>query len=507
MNHREVVLGVRDLVPPEGRVTVQLIDDHTGKVLHKQRSDNLITNFGVDLIKSAIRDGSLELAQTISLPRAGFGWHNAINNMSRTFWWQKFGTAYAPVRPGYMNAYTKFLYLSDATAAVSATEVDIPGTVMGFSDTSGATTLSHTKSGTLLEPNCVIGPAFNRYEYEFGTTKANGTFQSIGYGSLGWNHVAASSDVFPMCGSAFYSIDNGVGQYGGGGSNVLHAAAVGAPSVSGSDGSLYSGHLESVNAVWVAYPSIGVAKWDMNGSGATTAANAVPSVTALFTVTNTTLGSGASKIGVCVLGANMWVGYGTTLKVGVKPTSTAWSAASTYAPAGVGTCLDITTDGTNIYWLDATNVRVIDPATGTVTSSWSHAGPTEATVAKTIGWCVADSTLRIGYNGTNTESYDSTLGTAVARSHRLKAYTLSGATPTKPILIVAHNKSSTTPIFWGGVAYDQTTGWGGLMLSYMQSTGSGGYVGPTLFSRTLLASPITKTSSQALRVTYEFGFS
>ena len=59
VKYREPVLGIRDLIAPEGRVTVQLVNPRTGKVAKRVQSDNLITNFGMDMLRQHLRDGTI----------------------------------------------------------------------------------------------------------------------------------------------------------------------------------------------------------------------------------------------------------------------------------------------------------------------------------------------------------------------------------------------------------------------------------------------------------------
>ena len=536
---RQPVPGVHDLISPEGRVCVELIDER-GRVRHTVRSENAIMNFWNEAQKRVIRGADPSFLVTQQY--AGYHFHGATVSLAseidsgRTLSdWYVYGLAAGwPVigHPMQFQDSMRNVILTDSTDTVDPDEFIFPGNLTAFTNLREQYAPSTSlKRGNLNTTTSYRTTTSLRYVSEWGTAYGNGTHNSVGIGSVvsaaasaTFAHQAPSPylNALSLKASTFQDGMFGISTNQLNHSHPMHNsngtgryfAVPAVPLGTGSNVAILSGFRVATDEFWCVQS--GTAANNMARRDHTVLSAPpfdTPTSTSGLTVTgptNTTIGSGTNKTGVAVIGSDLWLAYQGTLKRCVKPTSTALTVTNTYTPGGIETCVDITTDGTDIYWLGATTVYKINPAAGTITSSWAH-GLTGT--MGTIAWGGTNSPyLMIGYDATGLGSL-STMPGITARTMCMSAlFTTAGVNKGAFAVPGAVYSTTASTMYQAGGLIMPLTGdnkhwvgpWTG---NAQQGTGTmPSYFGPSHMSRTVLGSPVVKTSSFSMRVTYEFTF-
>lgn len=515
---REIVLGIHDPAPPEGRVTLELLDERGLKVLHRERANNAIMTHQTNMMKHRVRGRQKSNASDVY---GGYNFHNqTLDSSFGTWteegehpiiqgWWASAKAGHPELRtPEAEAALYGYIILSDSTETVNADEFMFPGNVNAFVDlTVGVAPGTNLKRTGLTLANCQRTSSLLRYEAEWGTGYGNGVHNSIGIGSVEWSTGQYASVRAPY----FYTA-TGVGQWFGN-------RSLGAGS-SGTYG--YSAHRVDNSEIWILPSMVNASyqlyKLDITGLTAFSPFGQTPSSAAnglsVAGPTLTTIGAGTNQAGVAVIGSDLWLAYGTTLKRCVKPTNTTLSVTNSYTPAGVGACIDICTDGTWIYWLDTTKVWKINATTGVVDSSWLH-GLNASDIFTGLVWTnnpvprllisrKALTSLGTMTNGkvssasltfpTISTAHDISTGAQTAHISSSLSFSSNGQTLTQGGYLFPLDNAHRNWVGWPSNYYFSSYA---TELTFTPTTHN---------SRTVLGAPITKTSANSMRVVYEFGF-
>lgn len=537
---RQPVPGVHDLISPEGRVCVEILDDR-GRVVQKVKSDNAIMNFWNESMKRYVRGADQNFWPQISTTTFGYHFHGHTVSLAvekdsgRTLdQWYLFGLNEGwPVlgHPSNFADGMRNVILSDSTEAVNPDEFIFPGEMGAYTNLREQYAPAvNTKRGNLNTVTSYRTPTSLRYVCEWGTAYGNGTHNSVGIGNV-VQAATAATHSYPCLspylslhtragGTAIVDSSNGVGNTGtihnshplhGSSSHSVFAAA-GLPANINTP--LLSGVRVANDEFWTVQSGIAgnnLSRKDFSNLSAAPFSAATAAAGHVVTgPTNTTIGGGTARTAVTAIGADLWLAYQGTLKRCAKPTNTSLSVTNTYTPGGIENCVDMCTDGTNIYWLGATTVYVIDPVTGTISTSWAHG------LTGTMGnivWGGANSPyLIISYEATSLPTV-STNVSITARSSWLAALrtTAGAARGTFQIPSPAYSSTPSNGNTSGGLIMPLTSD----RKHWIGPSGNNGaftstpqvyLFGPSHMSRTVLGSPVVKTSANSMRVTYEFTF-
>ena len=534
---RQRVPGVHDVISPEGRVCVELLDDR-GRVKQKVKSENAIMNIWNDGQKRNVRGG--DTAFTVAgTTLTGYHFHGNTVALSSeidsgrtgTDWWFR-GLAGGWQMLGHPSAFQdgmRNVILTDSTDTVDADEFIFPGDMNAYTNLREQYAPSTgTKRGNLNTTTSYRTPTSLRYVCEWGTAYGNGTHNSVGIGNV-VHATALATQAYP-CLTPYISsmstrfstpsdVSNGGSAIGLHHNHAAHGDTgnryFATPLVPvNPNTSMLSGHRVALDEFWTVQSFVAannMAKKDMSAMTISPWGNALASSGHVVTgPTNTTIGSGVNKTAVTVVGSDLWLAYQGTLKRCVKPTGTSLTVTDTYTPGGIENCSDITTDGVDIYWLGATTVYKIDPATGGITASWAH-GLTGN--MGTLCWGGPNSSyLLVNYEATSLPNA-STHVSITARSSWLTAlFTTAGTYKgTFQVPSMAYSTAAAASYTTGGLIMPYTADykhWVGPWGAHANNTSSPGPTafGPSHMSRTVLGSPVVKTSANSMRVTYEFTF-
>jgi hypothetical protein len=534
---RYIVPGVHDPIPPNGRITVQLTHPTTGRVVKEVRSENAIMDWFTSQVSGFGRgDGyasSVADVRRYSIPNLSPNSMNIDVLQNRDPISVKFNIA--GQYPGLYSAGTEvpFIWGSSANITPNAAHTHFPGSdaegmVTGFArlDALYTSNPSNLPRGTVVPGESTHTHNQTRMVVEFTTAQGNGVYRSIGVGSVSQRSLAYSGGGAPHQTSLWYpDTVRSAANTGITGSTTYYAESEHYHSITWPD---HRAFIVRSNTQDIRIHDFNVA--------ATGAGTAGPS--------SATIG-GSGRPSVATHGGKLWIGRGTTLKKCVYPTNTTLTVDNTYAPVTGFTdaaILDLTSDGTSLYLLGSTKVFVVDPATGAVTSSWTHSLPRTSVVNEVanIEWDPAMGHLWLAIEqyatAANGQTYPWGLHTALVNSggpvnnylSRSYAYTVSGtrlnyALPFDPAQTVRlidtqadasgsswdGNSSSVMRTGMTGIA--QQHGWASLQsinAYFAASTSLQGTQlrGPSMASHTLLSSDVTKTGANGMKIIYEFDY-
>lgn len=502
-----VAIGVNDVTPPEGRVTLELRSASTGRL----RKRVVVENALMDWYKAAVlRNGGRGRFDTLtSSTWRDYGlnpvWYQQgqggiVPDEQTLEGWMVPGRW--PAVAGVTRLCTNWLWASDANVAPDAGKIHIP--LSGIDVTGGVKidTSAYTADGIQNRrgtPNLALSLDSydqNRMVVDFASSEGNGTYRSIGIGNL-INQKVSPGGLRPypaqlrITDPSANTVPSAVtlGVFG-----VRHAAMGQNKKIWTVDASFQLSRI-SVTAATVLATDFTVVAGNVPGSG--------------------------GPLGPVVehTPSDFWVARNQTLFRCVAPVSNAAiTPVNTYdlsATLGAEAILDITFDGTNLYLLTLTSVYVVNPATGASTSNWTH-----GLSGGTLGWqsMVYDSAeelLWINFvdqtSGGVVEWGSPTAGSLIAlNSNSLVCYGfgVAGGSPTKSHMgrHVGVNGSSQTPgrqlgairsdgHFFGRVGTDGT---GGSNAHFLTPHG------PSMATHALLGADVEKTAADGLRITYDF---
>lgn len=514
-----VAIGARDIIPPEGRVMLELRSGNTGRL----RKRVVVENALMDWYKAAaLRNGgrgSFEVTTPSNLR-----WSGGVNPLS----WTAFngspvsvpagnvnGSLFAMSRPGawpilmgVTRNMTNWLWASNASTTPDATKAHIP-TVAGPEVTAGvkinttafAADGIQNKRGNINSALSYLTWDQIRMVCDFSTAEGNGTYRSIGIGNL-VNQILAPGGLRPFPAAVRWENNSIV-------TSTMLAAGT-------HPGLLANAYLAmgKNDDFWVV--DTGFALSRRNVLDCTSSASGA----LLFTVSAGNVPGSGGPNGPVIeqTASDFWVARNQVLYRCVAPTSNvAMTVTNTYnlaATLGAEAIEDITFDGTNLYLLTTTKVYVVDPATGASTSNWAH-GRTGGTAGyPTIMWDAAEQLLWINFidrtNLTNTHSWGSGSGSNQAANPDTAicyGYTTAGS------ITKWHMGRPSGSFGASGTPARQLLAPRSDGLFFMRIGNDGGntniydWYGPSMATHALLPSDVVKTSSDVLRITYDFNFS
>lgn len=534
MKEKIIVPGIHDHIPPQGRVTVQLLNPDTDKVVHEVKAENAIMDWFLSQVTMSRGDfttvGDIRKTHTPNLSPIS-GLTETINQRSPvTVNMNKPG-----VYPGLYSAGPECAWIWGSSANISpnAAHTHIPGSdaegmMTGFArlDVAYTPDPNNLPRGTVVSSLCRHTWDKTRMTVEFSTAQGNGVYRSIGTGSLAQRNIATLSGGgaahpaslwYPMQIRSAVTTNTHISYFRYGSSNTHTGATWPDHRCFVVEGDVTT----TSNAIWI-YDFSAVAVGNTAGP------------------TSNTIG-GSGRISVATHGGSLWIGRGTTLKRCDYPTDTSLNVLNTYSPVTGFTdaaIIDITSDGTNIYALGSTKVFIINPATGAVTSSWTHSLPRSFGTVGNIEWDPAMQMLwlttethgagqaYIPWGPANLPNISNLCNPNTARSY---GYTIAGTrlnyaipftTPqfgvdidTQTLTANAWDGSSVSRFETGVTGMAQQNGWtsivGSIITAVTSGTGAHGlnHRGPSMSSHALLPSDVTKTSANTLRIIYDFDWS
>lgn len=488
------VPGVLDVIPPEGRLTLELSDER-GRLKHRTFAENSLANGFRDALTTALRGQGDQL-------QIGFDqWGSTVIGLDTDDWVN--APASAPTLPKAYCQHRQFqrsIYLSNAADAINNAWWFPVGLFAGANlDVPYAGTAYARGQQVLVQCQRRIDGV--RFVVDFGLDQANG-FQCNSIGLAGLTFAPDTyGHVFGWETNNMYS----------------HAMNSGYPGGSAIAVSMCR-HPGTRFAYWMLSTGLagtnGISKQDL---AASIVFNNISQRTVIGP-TLATLGSPTTaQSGITILGTDFWLMDTLRLRRSVIPVDTTYTALNTYSPVSGFTdaaCLGLTNDGTNLYAIGSTKVFVISPSTGAVTSSWAHG------MTAVVNIYYDDSLGMLLICGTpaeitafrpvqsSTTYFDPTHDAAAPLARPWIPFTVGGTRRGGGGLF-SHQSSNgpTTPkslVVLDGGAYRicahtiPSTGF----LNFAMSFTNGGCLG----SRALVAAPFTKDNTKVLRVTYDMTF-
>jgi hypothetical protein len=481
------VPGVNDVLPPEGRITFQLMDER-GRIKHIVKCENLFMNQMREAMATQQR-GQQNVSTGIGFDSTAAQAIGVDNDQI-----QYFGTIDSPRVYSSHQQMLRSLYLSSFNAPVN-TNWWFPLGLQAGAHLSAVYSGTHTRRGTAVLLQSTRRPDGVRYCWDFGLDAANGfSIESAGLAGL----------TFTPDGDNY--------AYGWITPNVILPGSNGTPI--GGCRIRGTAQTSANHQLWViGEDGLNLLDFTLSTTWNTTAIRSLVGPTAATLGVADVYGSG-----IAIIGSSMWLCDALRLRKMDIPTSTAMPAVlNTYNPitgftdaATVAMC----TDGTNLYVLGSTKVFVVSPTTGAVTSSWAH-GMTSVTsinydVPQNVVWIVgipAGMTYgpSSGPNGMSDMGSDN--GSNNGRAPQ--PFTLTGTLLGYGI----------PPGQWGNPtpSFVTDTMWfmdgGRHIFQQTNNTSAGNFQnmsqchGGCLGSRALVDTPFTKTASEVMRVFYDIAFS
>jgi hypothetical protein len=486
------VPGVHDVIPPEGRVTLELLDER-GRLKHRTFAENSLTQHYRDALATQLRGQADSVA-------IGFDqWGATAIGLDNDDWTNIPATG--PTLPKIYAQHRQFnrsIYLSDDASAINNNWWFPIGLYAGANlDATFAGV--NSRRGQLTLALCQRRWDGVRFVVDFGLDVANGVqCNSVGLGSLtfwdagnhcfGWN----TNNMYVQTGGSGYA----------GGSHLPVSMCR---------------HPGTRFDYWMI--STAMAGYDGVCKHSLAASNAFNNVSqrTVGGPSRATLGiANDNQCGISIIGTDFWLMDNLRLRRSAIPTGTTYTALNTYSPVTGFTdaaCLGLATDGTNLYALGSTKVFVISPATGAVTSSWTHGMPVATALyyddvcgVLWINCTPADVTVRVDQLNTPYSDITNNASSPVARLH--VPFSVAGVRRAtnglQPMGSQNGGTQSRTLVVLdnGNYRIDACTIPSTAYVGFAMSLTNGGCLG----SRALIASPFTKDATKVLRLTYDITF-
>lgn len=507
---REVIVpGVRDLIPPQGRVTVQLTNPETGKVKHEVKAENMIMNSWLAQVNVHGRgafdsnDNRNQFQPNFS-PVAG----NNDAGFTREYIWAHLGRP--GIWPSLCSGYMPWLWASDKNITPLATRTCPPHTTISNGNMTGHARLdlAHTSvTGQFNRGTVIASESWHKYDesrvsVEFASTEGNGTYRSIGVGRIASHYIQNRCIVSPIGCDQTPNLRVADSQSMSRSSNLLNIGSVW----------LRSAAFEDSNHFWFSTTGNNLYVFDWETRTLTTG----PSGGSV---------AGTNQIGIAVQGGFLWLVRDKQLFKCSKYTGGSLSILNTYnlaTPLGAEIFYDITSDGTNLYGLTATKVFVMNPADGTVTTSWTHGlTHSDTPTCNNIEWDPANLHLWVFLGTDDQAPYVNGVTTDISwvwngsdyaytgsRTENQRVYSFSTAGVALPYSFMMVCQGYTLrPQGFTGI---DPQGWTGFLAGYDQNSGvysqTPVHLGGMIGSHALLPSDVIKTSADGLKIRYDFDF-
>lgn len=508
-----VAIGTRDLVPPQGRVTLELRSATSGRLRKRVQVENAL----MDWYKAAVlRNGGrgrFDVTATIPNPWVGPTGANPLGiaqGAGGVVPAERSITGLAvpgrwPADSGVARNASGWLWATAANVSPDATKTHIP-TVAGVEVTAGGLLSSATwvpdgvqnKRGTLN--TALSGRTWDRIRMvvDFSTSEGNGTYRSIGIGTLVNQRLAPGGlRPFPAALNAAAFIP----------SSVTSTPTGGNP-------------LTTINNTYHVRPGYNSDMWFVDTSFRLNRLNLLVGVqgTAGVQISAANVPGSGGPLGPVTqpTPTDFWVARNQVLYRCVTPVANvAMTVTNTYNLAGTlgaEAILDMTYDGTNLYLLTLTKVYVVDPATGASTSNWTHSLSGGTLGYQSIGYDAAEQLLWINFVDRTTGgtiqwgatasgsplvlNFDSLICYGFTTAGTLTKWHMGRHTGTQ-----GSTQTSSRQI--SGIRTD------GLVIGRLNNDANSDiydFFGPSMASHALLGSDVVKTSNDVLRITYDFDF-
>jgi len=502
-----IVPGVRDLIPPQGLVTVQLTNPDTGKVVKEVKAENLIANSFLAQVNGHFR-GALDNndARNQNMPNFSPVAANSDSGFTREYLWAHLGRP--GIYPGLFGNYMPWLWASDKNISPDANRTVPPCTTISTGNMTGhvRTDVAHaTVAGQLNRGTSTAAESWHRWDQsrltcEFATTEGNGTYRSIGIGRLGSHYNLNSCIALALASDQTSNL------------RYTHSQPISR-----------SGDLLGLGSVWMRSASFE----DSNHFWLSTTANNL----FVFDWETRTLTAGplsatvtgTNQIGVCIKGSDLWLTRDKQLFRCVKFTGGSLTITNTYnlaTPLGAEIIFDITTDGTSLYLLTQTKVFVVNPADGSVTTSWTH-GMTnfDAAYCCNIEWDPKMQHLWIHFGTDDDAGYLSGNNSLIEWYWNASDYAYTGTRATNQTVYGYSTAGVALPYRFlmlssgyrqrpQGFTGMDSQGWTCFQCIYADGTYSQVPVNmcSMIASHALLPSDVVKTSTNGLKIVYDFNF-
>lgn len=507
---REVIVpGARDLIPPQGRVTLQLTNPDTGRIVHQVQAENMLMNCWLAQVNQHYR-GALDSGDAKNQYIPVFSPVAACNDagFTRDNVWSSLGRP--GIYPGWYSNFMPWLWASDKNVSPLATRTVPPHTDLTNGNFTGYARLDLAHTGAAGRDNrgtVVPGESWHKYAQsratvEFTTGQANGTYRSIGIGRLASHYNANRCASAPIRVDDLVSLRDIDSQMWPGGGDRFGA------------GMPKSASFEDNNNFWFSNAAHNLYKWNFQTNTALTG----PLSAAI------TPGGGTNFVGLAIQGGFMWLSRGSYIHKCNKFTSGSLTILNSYnlaTPLGAEIWLDITTDGTSIWGLTQTKVFQINPADGTVTTSWVHGLGSiyDGAGTNNIEWDPTNQHLWVWIGADDESPYNNGTGTlynwnwtttysvpaAKMPNTRVVAFSTAGVQLPYSFHLMWDEQQPRTYCFTGL----DSNGWCALF----GGTRSGGNylhfinMASMMGSHALLPSDLVKTSANGLKIVYDFDFS
>ena len=493
--------GTRDLIPPQGQFTVELLDER-GRVRHTAKAENSIMDW---YLKASPRNGGRYRRGDLTYALAAPLWLTASMESVGTLTVPQFEDWSKPNSWPFRESAVqlmRWLWVSDSAAAVNAGKNHIP-TTDALGELTAGVSLDY-----VFEPDGIqnrrgnLSPAASyvtrdqiRMVVEFAPGIGTGIYRSLGIGNLVCQEEAPGG-IRPAW--AYVNRNQAGDQNNWVGST--DALATSGNMLGGmdwdADTQRFRGDGGGSSGMYVYDADYGyvllVAEGNMPGAG------------------------NVQRCMVTVPGIDkLFIGQNQTLFDCVKPVSNvAMTVNNTYdlsATLGAEKLLDMCTDGTNIFAVTETRIVEIDPSDGSVLGTVLHNVPDNGPFG-TIGWDGSEEAFAINRFGTlgSDEGWGTTAagsyGWPVADSCVTHFIDKTGAHTGKRVM---HNQNSSgtdqqalmMPV--GAMSPDGTK-----MIMQKQSDAPSYLVPavPSMASHALLPADVDKTVLDGLRITYDWNF-
>jgi len=513
---REVIVpGVRDLIPPQGLVTVQLTHPDTGKVVHEVKAENMIANCWLAQVNGHFR-GAMDNDNSRNqyLPNFSPVAANSDAGFTREYVWAHLGRP--GIYPGMYGAYMPWLWASDKNIAPNASRTVPPCSNLSLSaiahnlggnmtghvrtDVAHATTTGQVNRGTTTAAESWHKWDQSRLTVEFATSEGNGTYRSIGVGRLASAYQANRCIVQPL------SCADVVSLRATGSQNVSYGQGV----INIGSNFVRSASFEDSNHFWLSSTANALFVYDFETNTTTNG----PTSASI---------PGTNQISVVVKGSDLWLARDKQIFRCVKFTGSTLSITNTYnlaTPLGAENILDMTQDGTSIYLLTQTKVFVVNPADGTVTTSWAHnLTHFDAANCCSIEWDGANQHLWIHFGVDNDPQYQNDSSQWIwnwqngwgtygytTQDINTKVFSFSTAGVLLPYIILLHAFAYQIRSYaFTGM---DPQGWFAMWANFGDSGYRQGFMNmcSMIGSHALLGSDVVKTSTNGLKIVYDFNF-
>jgi hypothetical protein len=467
------------LAPVEGLVTVELADADTGRVRYRETSENFLSQ------------QSLRVAKWWQ--RAMWMWFNPnessdlnANKPTAMPWW-----------PAQHIAYW-----NDATAEDAANEDRIRSQIVGWASRHpvGSPT---GKRGVVNITESLATETNSKWVFDWGTSQGNGTFQSVG-----WTRIDEGTGT-PMI---RYPEDD-----------ILSFTANG--TFSGTGAFMW----DAPTSAWLAIESVGsnqskIASYPAAGGTSTLVVTLPASIWGYNGSTG--LPDGLAKLGTDYIIAGHTSSNFSMVARHTSAGAITWQKTGTVNTAGFR---DVTIDGSSNIWVACIDgaMRRLSSADGSILATVTPTGITSMT---SITYDPADGNFWIDGSGANHRGYLKVDSSGNIVGYPMGNYqtdqSVNSTAPFTGTYLVqkaASRENIGVALYTsGGTVTIQRIGTGasGTCLSIKDGTlytvalvAAGGGLsklspvrGGNLGSRTRLSSPVTKTASQTLKITYQFNF-